>query len=77
MMHKPALLSDDTYLIKAFKVLVDPSTLYYHEAMRCDNRAKFREAVNKELISQIKNRNFKVIPRLKLLPETKILLIVW
>jgi hypothetical protein len=50
---------DDPLL--AYKAVSDPDTLYYHQAMREDDKDTFRSSMNKEISDQFENGNFTVV----------------
>ena len=45
----------------AYKVVFDPDTLYYHQAMREPDRKEFETVMQKEIKDQFENGNFTVI----------------
>ncbi|KAI2496051.1 hypothetical protein MHU86_18472 [Fragilaria crotonensis] len=66
---------DDPLL--AYKAVSDPDTLYFHEAMKEKDWAKFLEGMEKELGDQFENGNFTVIPKSEV-PQGEIILpAVW
>jgi hypothetical protein len=66
---------DDPLL--AYKAVSDPDTLYFHEAMKEKDWAKFLEGMEKELRDQFENGNFTVIPKSEV-PQGEIILpAVW
>jgi hypothetical protein len=66
---------DDPLL--AYKAVSDPDTLYFHEAMKEKDRAKFLEGMSKELQDQFENGNFTVIPRSEVPQGEVVLPAVW
>ncbi len=61
----------------AFAASADPDTMYYHEAMREPDRAKFIKAMEKEVKSHTENEVWELVPRSSVPPGTKILPAVW
>ena len=59
----------------AFKAVLEPDTLYYHEAMREKDRGKFRKALFKEVEDQFQNGNFTIISKSEV-PEGEVILSV-
>ena len=60
-----ATANNDLAEVNAFQASSDPDTLYYHQAMKAHNRAKFTEAVQHELRQHEDNSTYTVIPRSK------------
>jgi hypothetical protein len=61
----------------AYKAVSDPDTLYYHQAMKEEDREKFQESMAKEVTDQFNNGNFTVIPRSEVPKGQTILPAVW
>jgi hypothetical protein len=60
-----------------YKAVSDPDTLYYHEAMREQDKDRFQESMLKEITDQFGNGNFTVIHKSQV-PEGQIVLpAVW
>ena len=61
MYPEDTVATDDPIL--AYAASTDPDTMYYHEAMREPDRAKFIKAMGEEIEGQIKNGNFTIVQR--------------
>lgn len=61
----------------AMKATSDPDTLYYHEAMREPDAAKFTNAMGQEWEGQVVNGNFQSMLKSEVPPGAKILPCVW
>jgi Reverse transcriptase (RNA-dependent DNA polymerase) len=60
-----------------YKAVSDPDTLYYHEAMREQDKDRFQESMLKKITNQFENGNFTVIHKSQA-PEGQIVLpAVW
>ncbi|KAI2502092.1 hypothetical protein MHU86_12322 [Fragilaria crotonensis] len=63
--------------LMAYKAVSDPDTLYYHQAMKEEDRAKFKESMKKEVTDQFNNGNFIIIPKSQVPKGQTILPVVW
>ena len=77
-----ALFPDDTNIdpdltLCAMKATSDPDTLYFHEAIRTPDRAKFIKAMEKEISDNNNNYNFQLIHRRKIPTGCTVLPSVW
>jgi hypothetical protein len=61
----------------AYKAVSDPETLFYHQAMKEEDRDKFQESMAKDVTDQFNNGNITVIPRSKVQKAQTILPAVW
>ena len=61
----------------AFKAVSDPDTLYYHEAMKEEDRDKFKDAMIKGVTDQFENGNFTIIHKSEVPAGNVILPAVW
>ncbi|KAI2497837.1 hypothetical protein MHU86_16671 [Fragilaria crotonensis] len=61
----------------ALKAVSDPDTLYYHQAMKEEDRDMFKECMKKEVTDQYNNGNFTVIPKSDVPKGQTILPAVW
>ena len=59
------------------KATSDPDTLYYHEAMKETDAAKFEEVMDFEWEDQMGNGNFQMMPKSEVPSGAKILPSVW
>ena len=59
------------------KATSDPDTLYYHEAMKEPDAAKFEDAMGQEWEGQVMNGNFQSMLKSEVPPGAKILPSVW
>ena len=66
---------DDPLMI--YKAVADPDTLYYHEAMRENDKDRFQDSMLKEIGDQFENGNFTVIHRSDVLEGETVLPAVW
>ena len=66
---------DDPLL--AYKAVSDPDTLYYHQAMREDDREEFKSSMLKEVTDQFENGNFTVVHRSEVPSHQTVLPAVW
>ncbi|KAI2494626.1 hypothetical protein MHU86_19904 [Fragilaria crotonensis] len=63
--------------LMAYKAVSDPDTLYYHQAMKEEDRAMFKESMKKEVTDQFNNGNFTIIPKSEVPKGQTILPAVW
>jgi len=63
--------------LSAYAASADPDVMYLHEALRAPDRAKFIEAMQKEIEGQVNNGNFSVIPRGEVPEGDRVLPAVW
>jgi len=63
--------------LMAYKAVSDPDTLYYHQAMKEEDRAMFKESMTKEVTDQFNNGNFTIIPKSEVPKGQTILPAVW
>jgi Reverse transcriptase (RNA-dependent DNA polymerase) len=61
----------------AYKATSDPDTLYYHEAMRQDDKDEFLRAMEKEINTQVDYGVYTLIPRNAVPQGVKVLPAVW
>jgi hypothetical protein len=61
----------------ADKAVSDPDTLYYHQAMKEEDRDKFQESMAKEVTDHFNNGNFTLVPRSEVPKGQSILPAVW
>jgi hypothetical protein len=61
----------------AYKATSDPNMMYLHEAMKEPDADNFVNAMLKEVMDQLGNKNFSIIPRSKVPKGEKILPTVW
>jgi hypothetical protein len=61
----------------AYKATSDPDTMYLHEAMKEPDADNFVKAMLKEVMDQMGNKNFSIIPRSEVPKGEKILPTVW
>jgi hypothetical protein len=61
----------------AFSATSDPDTMYWHQAMREPDKAKFPKAAQAEVKSHVDNEHFVLMERSALLKNTKVLSSVW
>ena len=61
----------------AFKSTSDPDTMYYHEAMRMQDRREFVKAMEEEIRDNFKHKNFSVIHKSKVPQGATVLPSVW
>jgi hypothetical protein len=61
----------------AYKATSDPDTMYLHEAMKEPDADKFVKEMLKEVMDQMGNKNFSIIPRSEVLKGENILSTVW
>ncbi|KAI2494618.1 hypothetical protein MHU86_19896 [Fragilaria crotonensis] len=63
--------------LMAYKAVSDPDSLYYHQAMKEWDRAKFKESMKKEVTDQFNNGNFTIIPKSQVPKGQTMLPAVW
>jgi Reverse transcriptase (RNA-dependent DNA polymerase) len=61
----------------AYKTVSDPDTLYYHQAMRENDREAFKESILKEVTDQFEKGNFTVVHRSEVPDGQLVLPAVW
>jgi hypothetical protein len=61
----------------ASKAMSDPDTLYYHEALREEDRERFKTSVLKELTDLFENWNFTIVHKSEVPEGNTILPAVW
>ena len=61
----------------AYKTTADPDTLYYHEAMRQNDRNEFKIAMQKEIDDRMKGNNFSLIKKSDVPTTAEVLPAVW
>jgi hypothetical protein len=61
----------------AYAASAEPNTMYYHEAMREPDRAKFIKEMQKRVQSHTENGVWELVPRSSVTPGIKILPAVW
>lgn len=61
----------------AYKAVADPDTMYWHQAMKEPDKAKFQDAMEKEVTDQYNNGNFTVVSRDQVPSGHKIFPAVW
>ena len=71
-----SMLGNDNDL-KAMKATSDPDTLFYHEAMKEPDAAKFEEAMGHEWEDQMGNGNFLMMLKSEVPPGAKVLPSMW
>ena len=50
--------------LMAYKAVSDPGVmLHYHQAMKEEDREKFKQSMTKEVTDQFNNGNFTIIPK--------------
>ena len=73
-------LNDDIFQDQhplSFKAKSDPDSMYYHQAMKQPDKDKFIEAIEKELHSHFKDKNYELFPKGKLPKDALVLPHVW
>ena len=68
---------EEQYDMMALKATTDPDTMYMHEAMKEKDKAKFIEAMQKEVRDQYENGNFEIVHISKVPTNSLILPAVW
>ena len=63
--------------VYALKATADPDTMYLHEAMREPDKAKFTDAMQKEIDDQLENNNYDIVKRSEVPEDASILPAVW
>jgi Reverse transcriptase (RNA-dependent DNA polymerase) len=61
----------------AFGATADPDTLYYHEAMKAPDKQNFIDAMQEEVMGQLQNKVYAIVPRSKVPKGVKVLPAVW
>ena len=73
-------LNDDIFQDQhplSFKAESDPDSMYYHQAMKQPDNDKFIEAIEKELHSHFKDKNYELFPKSKLPKDALVLPHMW
>ena len=60
-----------------FKASSDPDTMYYHQAMKAQDKENFIKAIVKEINAHISNKHWEMVPLTEVPEGTKILDAVW
>ena len=63
--------------IESFKAMIDPETLYYHQAMKEPDHKNFKDAMVKEVTYWKSNDNYDVIPTSEIPAGATIIPSVW
>ena len=63
--------------LQAFKATTNPDIMYYHEAMREEDRKEFILAMEKEMDQNFSDNNFEVVPRSSIPNDATVLPSVW
>jgi len=71
------IVAKDNQPITVNKAVVDPDTMYHHQAMKEPDSDEFRKAMVKEVTDQQQNGNFTIIPRSQLPTGATVLPAVW
>jgi hypothetical protein len=73
-------LNDNTFQDQhtlSFKAKSHPDSMYYHQAMKQPDKVNFVKAIEKELHSHLKDKNYEFFPKSKLPIDALVLPHVW